>query len=122
MIFMINGQDYSNRVVSGKYKINRKPQTIDWTDGNGRTHKVLQCYKIYGTLDMFFRNIDEFNAFAVWVNSSKNDNLANEIRLTVNNAAEDVDIEGFVDFEPIRARDDLWQDYMLQYSVSIQER
>lgn len=122
MIFEINGKDYADHVLSGAYKINSKPLAEEIVDANGRTHKRLIANKVSGSVDMFFRTIEEFDEFATWIEGHKDRNLANKIELTVNNTANDVLIDAYIDYEPVRSIDGMWNDYILRYSMNITER
>lgn len=122
MKFVINGKDYADHVLAGAYRINSKPLAEEIVDANGKTHKRLIANKISGSVDMFFRTIEEFDEFATWIETNKDRNLANKIELTVNNTATDSVIDAFIDYDPVRSRDGMWKDYILRYSMTITER
>ena len=122
MVFKIGTQNYADRIIAGTYKINSKDISQNWTDASGKSHRRLKRTKVSGTVDMFFRNMEDFNAFIANLAAIKSATLSYEMQVTVNNLNENKTIDAFLDFDPIRAIDGMNKDYMLKYSIKIEER
>lgn len=52
MQVVVNGQDITNHIVSGSYKINAYDQYESWTDGNGIEHRIIVRTKVSGSFDI----------------------------------------------------------------------
>lgn len=122
MVFTINNVSYADHCIAGTYKVNSKDITENWVDASGKSHRRLKRKKVSGTVDMFFRTLDEFNSFISNIETNKTSTLSNAMKVTVNNMNEDKQIDAFIDFEPVRDRDGMWNDYMLRYTLTIEER
>lgn len=122
MEFKIGNTSYANRIIAGTYAINSKDIYESFTDASSTAHRRLKRRKITGKVDMFFKDIAEFNIFLDVINRNKDENLAVDMTVSVNNLAEDKEIKAFLDFEPVRDRDAMWNDYMMKYTLNIEER
>lgn len=122
MEFKIGSTSYANRIIAGTYAINSKNIYDGFTDAAETAHRRLKRRKVVGKVDMFFRNIEDFNIFLDDINRNIDDDLAVNMTVSVNNLAEDKEISAFLDFDPVRDRDGMWNDYMLRYTLSIEER
>jgi hypothetical protein len=122
MVFKIGNTSYADHVIAGTYQINQKDIGKEWTDANQIKHKTLMRTKVSGSCDMFFRTIEEFNEFVANIKAVKTTNQSVPMELTVNNVNEDKEIDAFIDFDAVRNRDGMWKDYILRYTLSVEER
>lgn len=122
MVFKIGNTSYADHVIAGNYQINQKNIGEDWTDANGVKHQTLIRKKISGSCDMFFRTIEEFNDFIANIKAVTTSNQSVPMEVTVNNINEDKVIDAFINFDPVRNRDGMWHDYILRYTLSVEER
>ena len=122
MVFKIGDTSYADHVIAGTYQINQKEIGQEWTDANHVKHKTLMRTKISGSCDMFFRTIEEFNDFIANIKTVKTSNQSVPMEVTVNNINEDKIMDAFIDFDPVRNRDGMWKDYILRYTLTVEER
>lgn len=122
MIFEIAGTSFADHILSGSYKVNKKPISKDWKDANGKKHQQVIRTQILGSVDMFFRTEAEFLDFVETIEGNRSLNGTVLVELSVNNTGTDEVIEAFLTFEPVRAIDGAWNDYMLKYTLNIEER
>lgn len=123
MLFTLNNKDYTNNIVAGSYKINSSPVYENYEDAKGRTHNIKIRDKISGTLDLFFKSIDEFNAFVNDYKDGKNA-LQNyhSVYLKVNNTNEANVYDCYITFTSARNIKGNMNDFMEKFTLNIEER
>lgn len=121
-MFMIGTTNYSHRVVAENYKIGSKPEYEPWTDANGKEHRSRYRNRISGTLEMRFLSINEYQDFIHLLESTQASDLTYPMTVYDNIREEEVEITGFIDFEPTRYRAPNWADMMERIEISIREQ
>lgn len=123
-IFKVGNIDYSNRVIAGSYNVQTKPVYTSWNDANGVEHRQLvrATKRTEGTFDMFFKSIDDYNAFVSQIDTVQLPDLTVPCTVKSNTTNAEVVSFFFVDFSPVRNRKGNWEDYMEKFTVSVKEK
>lgn len=121
-MFMIDTTDYSHRVVAENYKISSKPEYELWTDANGREHRSRYRYRVSGTLEMKFLSINEYQDFVTLLESKQASDLTYPMTVYDNVKEQEVEIVGFIDYDPTRYRDPAWADMVERIEITIREQ
>lgn len=119
--FIIKNKDFGNHIIGGSYKIDKVESYESWIDGNYKEHRIKTSEKVKGSFDMFFRTIEDFQEFQQLVDETRNDDMTNTVRLTMNKTDQDVICDVFMSYSPIRGRDGSWKDYFERFSVEVME-
>lgn len=123
VMFSINGNDFSNRVVAENYKVqsNRIEQT--WTDGNLKKHWVWMGKKspIAGSFDMVFLTEQEYTNFANILKESTNNDGLVPVTLCDNRTDTEVTANVHISFTLSRGRKDTWEDYFEIVTITVEE-
>lgn len=122
IMFSINGNDFSNRVVAENYKVqsNRVEQT--WVDGNQTKHWVWVGKKttISGTFEMQFLNEEEYDDFRRILDRETGDDCLTLCTLCDNKTNKEVTTKVHISFNLSRGRTDLWEDYFERITVNVE--
>jgi hypothetical protein len=123
-IFKVGNIDYSNRVIAGSYNVQSKPVYTSWNDADGVEHRRLAraTKRTEGTFDMFFKSIDDYNAFVSQDDTVQLPDLTVPCTVKSNTTNAEVVSFFFVDFSPVRNRKGNWEDYMEKFTVSVKEK
>lgn len=121
-MFMIDTTDYSHRVVGENYKISSKPEYELWTDANGREHRSRYRYRVSGTLEMKFLTINEYQDFVTLLESKQANDLTYPMTVYDNVKEQEVEITGFIDYDPTRYRAPAWEDMIERLEITIREQ
>ena len=121
-MFMTDTTDYSHRVVAENYKISSKPEYELWTDANGREHRSRYRSRVSGTLEMKFLSINEYQDFVTLLENKQASDLTYPITVYDNVKEQEVEITGFIDYDPIRYRDPAWADMIERLEITIREQ
>lgn len=122
-IFKIGEVDFSEHLIAGAYSINSVEKVYAWTDGDGRTHKRTLRSQLTGTVDLFFKTMDEYMAFIEAIDASKAENRANYVTATLTDNMTNQDKPGlyYLTFAPVRNRDVNWRDCIERFTVTVEE-
>lgn len=123
MVFSIGQNDYSNKVIAGSYDVQQKKVFSEWVDADGITHRQLtrSTPRTEGSFDMFFKDIDEYDAFIEDLMDNTLANLTILATVATNNPNTTVTSYFFIDLAPVRNRKANWDDFMERFKVSIKE-
>ena len=124
VMFKVGNTDYSANVIdnSNGYKVQSDPIFTEWEDANGKTHQSVYRMKTSGTFTLFFKTIDDYEAFCFTMNSNRKNDYSYPCRVYDNNNNAEVQGDFFVTYTPVRHRtDDLQSDYVAAISVTIKE-
>ncbi len=123
-MLVINGVDYSAHVIGGAYKVVKKPVGVSWTDGFKTKRFSYQGRdRVEGSFDVFFRTIDEYNAFLSDLSAVYNLGFYT-LTVKLNNIAPPNDHATgrfTLDYEPVRNIDGKRDDYIQRFTVTIEE-
>lgn len=122
IMFKVGNVDYTDNVIASDYVIGSYPEYQTWTDANGHEHRSSYRTRVYGTLELFFFTIKEFNDFQANMALVKQSDLTCPVTVYDNNTASEVTINAFVDYTPSRYRAPNWDDMMEQIEVTIREQ
>lgn len=121
-VFIIGEVDYSAHVVAESYSVQTYDIYNTWTDGNGTEHREKYRARLQGEFDMYFKDIDTFDAFNTIVRQNKSLDLSVAVTLRDNLTNELVSTNVFLDYEPERYRKPNWNDAVEQFKVKVSER
>lgn len=124
IMFKINNKDYSSNVLADSYVMNRQDVFKAWNDGNGTENRQVIRQRVMGNFSMFFEEMSKYEEFLADLEAST-DERTKAIACTVSinyPRNEEVRIQAFYSFEPVRTRNWCWQDAIKQFIVNIQER
>lgn len=123
MLFTINNKDYTNNIVAGSYKVNSSPTYEHYEDAKGRTHNIKIRDRVSGSFDLFFRTLDEFNAFVSDFENGRNAmNNYHSVYLKVNNKNVANVYDCFLTFTTSRGLKASMEDYMEKFTLTLEER
>ena len=69
--------DITEHIVVPSYKVNRKPQFVEWTDGDHIMHRDIQRYYLEGSFTLFFNDKDDYTSFLDFFNGALVDGYIN---------------------------------------------
>lgn len=123
MVFKIGDKDYSDKVLMDTYDMNQIDIFTSWEDANGITHRDVYRKKIKGQFDMKISKLSEYQEFLNDVQNCRNvDNYVSCV-LAVNNLdAENIQAECFIEYTPIRTRNNNYTKGYLSFTVKLEER
>ena len=122
VMFKVGNTDYSNHVISGTYQVQNVELYVAWTDGNYVEHRHKTREQMQGTFDVFFKTIDEYKAFCADVKANKKLDLSVPCVLFDNMTDTEKTCDCFVEFQPTRRRNDMWQDEIEVFEVKVKEK
>ena len=122
-MLVINGHDYSNRVIAGSHNVVKEDVGTSWTDGNFKNHMEVSRQRVTGSWDMYFKSMAEYDTFLADIYAVK---VSGYIPMTVkvNNLPSDeseVEINALMEIAPVRNRNGKWEDFMERFTVTIEE-
>lgn len=123
MVFKIGDKNYSDKVLMDTYDMNQIDIFTSWEDANGITHRDVYRKKIKGQFDMKISKLSEYQEFLNDVQNYRNvDNFVSCV-LAVNNLdAENIQAECFIEYTPIRTRNNNYTKGYLSFTVKLEER
>lgn len=122
MVFKIGDNDYSDKVLMDTYNINQIDIYTEWDDANGRTHRDVYRKRIQGDFEMLISKMSEYNAFIQDVRSHMTNGGFVPVKLAVNNIdVENVNVDAFIDYTPIRTMQNNYTKGYLSFTVRIDE-
>lgn len=107
-IFKLNDVDYSDYVVASDYNINLKDVFQEWVDGGQVKHRDVVAQKLQGTFQMYFTTSTELQTFLTALANCKTSANTYPVKMKANNktvASLQSSRNVFLDFEPVRKRD-----------------
>lgn len=123
MVFAIGANDYSNRVPMDTFLVNQIPVYTQWEDANGKIHRDIYRKKIQGTFDMEISRLADYQSFISDVQSHTQNGGFVPCKIAVNNInAENVDADLFIDYSPLRTRNNNFTKAYATFTVTIEER
>jgi len=122
-VFKIGNVDFSGHVIAGTYSIKNVDVFATWDDGDGRTHKKLKRTQMRGSFEMFFKTMEDYESFVDAIESGKTASSSAfvEATLTDNYSNDDISSNYYFDFSPVRNRAANWDDYMMRFTVNVEE-
>lgn len=121
IVFKIGNTDYSKHVIVGTYNVNNNSICKEYTDAGLVSHKVKIRDKVSGKFDMYFKTIEEYDAFVSDVKAQTISNQTVPMYLLVNNTNEYVTQRMYIKFEPKRTRDILLNDRVDTFSCEVEQ-
>ena len=123
MVFKIGNNDYSDKVLMDTYNVNMIDIYTEWEDANGTKHRDIYRRKIQGEFDMLISNQYEYTAFINNLHNSTTNGGYVPCHLSVNNYnVENVQANLFIDYAPIRTRNNDYTKSYLSFKVTVEER
>ena len=122
IMFKVGNVDYTDNVIASDYVVGSYPEYQTWTDANGHEHRSSYRTRVYGTLELYFFTMKEFNDFQDNMALVKQNDLTCPVTVYDNNTAAEVTINAFVDYTPSRYRGADRADYIAQLAVTIREQ
>ena len=120
-MFKVGTVDYTSRIVSGSYQIQTNDLYEEWTDANGRSHRMKYTEKTSGSLDLVFKTLQEYEDFMSNLASVKADDLSVSLVVLDNISSTEKEIDAFIEFVPIRQVDGLFNDRVETVTFNIME-
>lgn len=120
-MFKVGTVDYTSRIVSGSYQIQTNDLYEEWTDANGRSHRMKYTEKTSGSLDLVFKTLQEYEDFMSNLASVKADDLSVSLVVLDNISSTEKEIDAFIEFAPIRQVDGLFNDRIETVTFNIME-
>lgn len=100
-LFIVNGtMDLTNFIVVPSYQVNLLDGYEEWTDNNKVTHRDIISKKASGSFSLKFENLDQYQAFLLYMANNKKQNGSYDCTVYFNNTLSSETIEMFIDFEP----------------------
>lgn len=123
MLFGLNNKDYTAHIVADTYKVNLQPVYEHYEDAKGHTHNVRIRDRVSGSFDMFFKTIEEYDAFVKDFKDGKSPlNNAHTITLKPNTTNTEGLYLCFLKYEPTRRLNGQFKDFMGVFTISVEER
>ena len=69
--------DLTEHITVPSYKVNKKPQFVEWTDGDHIMHRDIQRYFLEGSFTLFFNDKDDYTSFIDFYNEALTDGYIN---------------------------------------------
>lgn len=69
--------DITEHIVVPSYKVNKKPQFVEWNDGDHIMHRDIQRYYLEGTFTLFFNDQTDYISFLDFYNGAVTDGYIN---------------------------------------------
>lgn len=79
-LFKVEGTDFTNYIVVPSYSVNESYQYLSWTDANYIEHKRLARTKIFGSFELFFDSISDYERFINLTNPARANQLGGYIK------------------------------------------
>lgn len=122
-LFKIGSADVTGHVVQNTYKVNNLPIFKIYEDANGETHRRFIRKKYKGTLQMVFRDLDDYAAFRALIDANISaTNYSVPVTLYDNLTGNQDTVNAFIDYEPTVKQMAGLEEYMEVIDVAIEER
>lgn len=123
MVFKIGDNDYSAKVLMDTYDVNRIDIYTEWEDANGTKHRDVYRQRIQGAFDMQISKLSEYQAFINDVHENTTNGGYVRCGVCVNNYDhEDVLADLFIDYQPIKTRNNNYTKGYMAFTVKVEER
>lgn len=123
MVFKIGNNDYSSKVLMDTYNVNQIDVYTEWEDANGTTHRDIYRTRIEGSFDMQISKISEYQAFIQDIDNMRNTGGYIPCYVCVNNRNEEsVYAQMFIDYAPIKTRNNDYTKGYMSFTVNVRER
>lgn len=123
MVFKIGDNDYSAKVLMDTYNVNRIDIYTEWEDANGTTHRDVYRKRIEGSFEMMISNISEYQAFITDIRQKTTTGGYVPCYICVNNYDEEnVYALLFIDYAPIKTRNNDYTKGYMSFTVNVKER
>ena len=123
-IFKLNDVDFSDYVVASEYNVNLKDIYQEWTDGGQVKHRDVVARKLQGTFQMYFETETALQTFITALANCKTTANTYPVKAKANNdtvASLQSSRNVFLDFEPVRKRDQGGVNRFDTFEVTIEE-
>lgn len=120
-MFKVGATDYSSRVISGTYEVQTNPLYEEWTDANGRSHRMKFSEKTTGSLELVFKTLQEYLDFNINLENARRDDLSVPVTVLDNLTSTEKEIDAFIEFNVTRQVDGQFNDRVETISISIME-
>lgn len=120
-MFKVGATDYSARVISGTYEVQTNPLYEEWTDANGRSHRMKFSEKTTGSLELVFKTLQEYLDFNTNLENARRDDLSVPVTVLDNLSSTEKEIDAFIEFNVTRQVDGQFNDRVETISISIME-
>ena len=122
-LFKIGSTDVTGHVVQNTYKVNNLPIFKTYEDANGETHSRFIRKKYKWTLQMVFRDLDDYAAFRALIDANISaTNYSVPVTLYDNLTGNQDTVNAFIDYEPTVKQMAGLEEYMEVIDVTIEER
>lgn len=98
-LFVLNGIDFTDKIIVGSYEVNSSEEYDEFQDGNGKYHRNVLRERISGVFEMRFLNTKEYEAFISHWRAYKIAG-ANHVSLFVNNKNAIMPADVFITISP----------------------
>lgn len=123
MVFKIGDNDYSDKILMDTYDVNMVDIYTQWEDGNGTTHRDIYRTKIQGNFEMQISKLSEYADFVNDIRDHRDNGGWISCIVAVNNMNEEnVQANLFIDYAPIRTRNNNYTKGYLSFTVTVEER
>lgn len=120
-MFKVGTVDYTARIISGSYQVQTNDLFEEWTDANGRSHRMKYTEKTSGSLDLVFKTLQEYEDFVENLTSVKAEDLSVPLVVLDNITSTEREIDAFIEFAPTRQVDGKFNDRIETISINIME-
>lgn len=122
-LFKIGTTDVTGNVVQNTYKVNNLPVYKEFEDANGETHRRFIRKKYKGTLQMVFKDLEDYSAFRTLIDSAMSaTDFTVPATLYDNMTGQQNTVNIFIDYEPTVMQTAGLKEYMKVIDVTIEER
>ena len=124
IIFKLNDVDYSDHVIASEYNVNLKDIFQEWTDGGQVKHRDVVAQKLQGTFQMYFEDETDLQTFITALAACKTSANTYPVKAKANNntvASLQSSRNVFIDYEPVRKRDQGGTSRFDIFEVTIEE-
>jgi len=122
-LFIINTTDFSSGIKAGSYSVYTNEVYKNFEDANGKTHRRYIRDRIEGSFKIFFRTMEQYNAFLDAINAVKS-STDSSVPITVYDlkAKTTKNINAFLDFKPVINLDGVLNPFIEPFEIKIEER
>ena len=122
-LFKINTTDFSDNIIEGSYQVSKADVYKTYEDANGATHRRFIRTKISGKFQMFFRTLQDYQAFVTAIETNKSaTTFAVPVSLYDNYGGTLITTNAFIDFRSTIALDGTLSEYMETIEVTVEDR
>lgn len=100
-LFIVNGNDYSDRISQKSYSCQKRDIFTEWTDGNWITHREITRTRIEGSFSITFLAEDDYEDFKSDLDAVKTSGGYLPITVWVNTDKATASINAFVELSTV---------------------